>query len=483
MTTHINSKASAEKILFCDECGKKMDSVRRIYKGARFCLSCYRREFKRAKCFKCGEVARVYVRDPEAFCKTCERKKGYPCYRCGKQDYEIGLQTEYGPVCKSCAVYFREPKVCAWCNTPSQRISKYLKYGIKERICQTCASRELKGTCQRCHRSRFLIETSDGDKICKTCADKGNVICPQCGDVYPAGFGNTRCPDCYFKDLLFRKVEINVKGFSSDEIPKLFREYGGWLLKTYGSNKASVVVNRHYKFFQNLDVIWQEVPPYDTLLAHYNPEGLRHYRTPMRFLTETGYIQVDTDVKERASLLLQIGRMMGSFSASKKINSVLNQYHARLILLAQKDDLSLRSVKSYLKAAIGLLERVGSWPVEQSHVDAYLSKVPGQRASLAKFVGYLREDCGMEGLAIPPVSKLLKNRSRSGTPEAEKKLLALISGKKSKVSYEDRNVLVAALHYYHGLLPSQVRKYSDLVLKEKNGGFCVCIGGGEYWLP
>ena len=104
----MNQATATNRSATCDDCGARNGRIARVYKGIRYCPTCYKRMFKRRMCTGCGNFARLPIRIPEAVCRTCERRK--PCVRCGRISDSIGKLTPYGPACKPCAPYFREPR-------------------------------------------------------------------------------------------------------------------------------------------------------------------------------------------------------------------------------------------------------------------------------------------------------------------------------------------------------------------------------------
>ena len=83
----------------CFGCGRQIERAHKVYKQEHYCGTCYAREFKPKPCPQCGELARLPARHPDAICSNCQKRQ--PCVRCGKVDYQIGLLSEYGPVCNA----------------------------------------------------------------------------------------------------------------------------------------------------------------------------------------------------------------------------------------------------------------------------------------------------------------------------------------------------------------------------------------------
>ena len=370
----------------CDECGRHNITVARKHKSLRFCAACYKRTFNHKPCPKCQKTKRLYDFDSDAICINCERAK--PCIRCGSKEYKIGKKTEYGPVCKNCSSYFREPKPCASCGILSQRLSTYKKFNVSQPICPKCANK-YRGCCDRCKRHRDLIETRNGEKICKTCDQHGYIICPNCQSLYPSGYGK-RCKQCYYESLFSKRFDLNISCIQSNAIKSIFSEFSEWLLRNYKIRKAATVINKHLIFFQSVDSEWGHLPSQKDLLNHFGAEGLRHHRTVMKYLAEECRYILSERQKRDHSDLLKIKKFTDNFKGSKECSLILASYRNTLLSSISEEKIKVHTARLYLNAAKGLLER--GWPTSNSFLYQYLQCSPGQKASVTKFVIYLRRN-------------------------------------------------------------------------------------------
>ena len=267
---------SAEVV--CDECGKGSRKITRVHHGHKYCPTCYAREFKRRLCPKCGNYARLPRRDMAAVCRRCA--VGRPCTRCGKTDFRVGRVTHSGPVCNSCAKYFREAETCELCGELSKRLTRVSRFNHNLRLCPKCAHAD-HGNCQTCHHHRLLTVTDDGRRLCNVCLDGGMIPCQECGQSMPAGRG-TQCEPCYWRSLLKNRIAMNRAASSVPVMADHFEQFGTWLGTTVGDNKAAITVNRYLSFFLEIEKVWQAIPDYARLIAHFSAEGLRRVRLPMR---------------------------------------------------------------------------------------------------------------------------------------------------------------------------------------------------------
>ena len=327
-----------------------------------------------------------------------------------------------------------------------------------------------------CGKNRFLIE---GKSICKKCNNEGLILCRGCGKSYPAGLGD-RCSSCYFLDLLDRKLNLSLGGLESENLQLVFRQYSEWLLRQYGSQKAAVVINKHFNFFREIDQRWHVVPPYETLLDFYGADGLRRHRMPMRFLDETKLIRVNQDKKNYNSEARKIDRIVDGFNGDLQAKLVLNHYRMLLLEAVENKEVRIRTVRLYLRASASLLEFARIFPLVQKDVNAYLNKKPGQAASLTRFVSYMNAEWGTE-LEMPHDKH---RHHRVGKSLAEKKLVRLLKDSGDNASYEDKDILSAALEYYHGM-PPKVASTEEIALRKEDlhDGEIATIQGFDYWLP
>ena len=236
----------------CDECGARDVKIARVYKGLRYCQTCYKRMFKRRLCPGCGNFARLPIRFSHAVCQSCERRK--PCVRCGRVGRKIGKLTAYGPACNSCAPYYREPEPCEACGKLSTRLSRKASLGHDLRVCQRCVRSDHK-TCEACRHHRPLVESADGRKLCAVCLEKGEIPCPKCGQPMPAGCGQ-QCWTCYWTALAEARVQMDCAAFSSSALAEHFQAFGTWLIQMVGGHKAALTIHKYLTFFLEIEHQW-----------------------------------------------------------------------------------------------------------------------------------------------------------------------------------------------------------------------------------
>lgn len=460
----------------CDECGREGVKIWRRYKGKTYCVNCYKREFKRGLCPQCGMLSRLYKRNPNAVCGRCEYV-GKPCVRCGRTEYSVGKITEYGPVCNACSPYFRAYRICDGCGKSSQRLNRVARLGGDRLLCPAC-SRADHATCHACGRYRLLESSADGRMLCSKCLELGDVPCPNCGKMMPAGAGKV-CKGCYCSRLLQKRAELNCAAYVTAEMRQMFADFSGWLGETVGHEKAAITLSRYVAFFLEIERQWREVPrEYAVLLKHFGPLMLRRSELPMRFILSKELMTVDETAKQEEAERRRIDAIIEGQNKSR----VITAFHVYLNKRLEAGKTSLRSVRLALTPAARLMQLVHESDREkptQKDLTTYLQKSPGQRAAISAFVGFLAKKYGLN-LSLP---------AKDGRAAKKKKLLLeaelgqLLKSGGSGVLFQ-RKLIGTALAYFHGLPKKAVNSVPLAELKRFDGGGVeVAIKEAVYWLP
>lgn len=463
----------------CDECGKRVAKICRVYKGHRYCATCYARVFKRRMCPGCGNFARLLKSEPSAVCIKCQTSK--PCARCGKTDYAVGKITPYGPVCNSCSPHFREPEPCELCGSKSTRLTRVSRFGHEHRVCPKCARADY-DTCQACRCHRQLHVSADGRKLCKTCLEKGDVPCQKCGEPMPAGYGK-QCQACYWKGLLEKRIRMDCAAFSMPQMDAHFEAFGQWLGKEVGEHKAAITLHRYLLFFLDIEKQWRAIPDYGELLAYFGALRLRRVLLPMRWMQEIGLVLPDAVAREEDSERRRIFTTLDKVGTGTRERTILDGYHKALMEDLKEDKMILRSIRLTLTPAATLLLRareIGCMPPDQKALDSYLEKTPGQRAAVSGFVRYLREKYGVE-IALPKIDSGKAERNRRKKLEAEMLVLMRECGSGEEFS---RRWLSVALAYFHGLPRKTGKNIPDeQITAHGDGSLTIVWNSQKYWLP
>lgn len=462
----------------CDECGKTVPKIWRVYKGHKYCGTCYAREFKRAMCPRCGNYAKLPRRHPEAVCSDCEKDK--PCARCGRPPkYPIGKITKYGPVCNACSPYFRKVESCEACGTASQRLSRISRLGHDLRVCPKCAS-AAKAICTACRKHRVLLEAPDGRMLCKQCLELGQIPCPQCQALMPAGMG-AQCDQCQWDKSFRKKLNIDLAAFSTPGMAAAFADFGDWLNKEVGSRKAAITIHRYLPFFLEIEKQWKDIPDYPALLKHFSAEGLRRVRLPMRWLKEARGIIPAPQLREDDSDLRRIEAMLASVPKGSPAGSALRAYLATLQARLEVGETSIRTIRLALRPAASLLierDTSGAELPDQVALVRYLHRSAGQRAAITGFVNFLNREYDLN--LITPKAK--KGASSEQRKKLEAELLNMI--REGEVcSGMDRRWLSVGLAYFHGLPRRVGMDISEDKVHVQDAGVVVEWHFKRFWLP
>ncbi len=461
----------------CDGCGRKVNRIHRIWRGEKFCATCYKRWFVRRDCPRCGRAAWLPRSEPDAVCFRCERDR--PCIRCGKEHYRTRKITPYGPVCGNCYTYFVEPEPCALCGRHTRRLVGVEVEGGKVRVCMKCAYGNNMGNCQACRRHRKLYRAPDGRNLCRKCLDEGEVPCPECGRPLPAGRGS-RCEECYWNGLLERRIAFNAAALESEAVRIGLEEFGQWLAARRGYRFAAHRISHYVPFFLEADKTWGGFPGYPALVRRFGAEGLRKIRNVVKWLDESGRIDVDEAARREDSERRRIESILSSFPSGTLARQVLEQYHAHLMERVKEGKTSLRSVRLALRPAADLLNKGKEAGDErlptQDDVDAYLLERPGQKAALTGFLSFLNVTNGLNLIARLDECAVEARRRTA----LERRMKALSRVHERDEEWRDEWVIVC-LEYFHGFKMSRKRQVAQMV--KKDGGILVEINGQKAWIP
>lgn len=466
---------SSRQEIRCDECGREVLKLTRRHQGHGYCSTCYARVFKRRLCPTCGELVRLPRDDPKAVCRRCEIDK--PCARCGSDEYKIGKITSYGPVCNACSPHFREPEPCEDCGKPSRRLTRVKRLGHDRRLCTACATAD-HGTCSACRRYRLLLITPEGE-LCHTCHEQGDITCPSCYGAMPAGRGDV-CESCYWSRTCRKRLVINQATFTEPEMSRVYGEFGEWLIHAVGPKKAALKVNHYLSFFLDIEKTWQKVPSCSQLLNHFEAEGLRRVRLPMRWLHEAKGIKPNAHAKRLHSDKRRIRECLASLSPSSHADKALHSYWGQLESRIKSGKTSYTSARLALRAAAALLRHtdpVGQRLPAQCDVESYLDAVPGQAATLTGFTNFLNRQLGTTLKPVVNAAKVSKQRK-----EKLARSLMKMAKQPEKNEAWQWEWLVLGLEYFHE------RKISKKAIRQqeietKDDGIWVMLEGMNYWLP
>ncbi|MGK5013286.1 hypothetical protein [Janthinobacterium sp. MDB2-8] len=297
----------------------------------------------------------------------------------------------------------------------------------------------------------------------------------------PAGRGK-RCADCYWTGTFFSRANLDEAGLSTLQVTVLFKEFGLWLINEVPKQIAAQSIHRYFLFFYDIDKKWGAIPSYENLLDHFNAEGLRRVRLPMRWLNETLRVVVDASLREHASEHRRIKAIVSLLLPESMPAKILLAYRDDLLGRMADSKITLRSVRLSLQPAAALLaecEADGMSVPGQLSLNRYLARVPGQQAEITGFVGFINSKYGAGVNIEHKKSQARANRKK----KLEIDLISLISAASTDPLFL-RQWLSVALAYFHGLPRRVGKRLEDSKISvQADGNFYVAVDEKNYWVP
>lgn len=387
--------------------------------------------------------------------------------------------TDYGPVCGACRPHFVVPRPCAECAKPSKRLTRVSRLGLDVQVCPQCARRDF-STCSECRRHRLLSKSDDGRLLCKACLTLGTIACLSCESLMPAGRGK-ECEICYWRGVHLKRVKLDQAAFVSQRFAALFAEFGTWLERHAGPQRAALAVHRYLSFFTDIEKRWGDIPAYPLLLEHFGAEGLRRVRLPMKWLRECRQVTVDAAAREQDSESRRIRALVAAVPVGTVCAKTLLAYKMELEAKSAVGKSSIRSVRLALRPAVSLFQYsdlTGHTLPDQAALDRYLRDSPGQFAALGGFIRFLNRRHNLHLHAFVDKKRVIEGR--------RKKLEALLwtLTREADESREFlRNWISTSLMYFHNLPLSVARDIDTSMVRAESGGYFILFAKREYWIP
>jgi hypothetical protein len=298
----------------------------------------------------------------------------------------------------------------------------------------------------------------------------------------PAGRGK-QCEACYWQGLLEKRLEMNCVALGASVMSEHFREFGQWLGKKVGNQKAAITLNRYLAFFMQIDQQWKSIPDFETLLKHFGTLKLRRVLLPMLWMQEANLVVPNKLAKEEDSDQRRILATLDKLGRGTPECKFLEGYYKQLQADLADKKTTIRSIRLAMSPAASLLlmgREIKLTPPNQAVLKAYLGKTPGQRAAISGFVCYLRKDQKVK-IELPAVDKTHSLKIKKRKLEAE--VLALMQSPSSSPKFQQRWLSVG-LAYFHGLPKSVGRNiHSEQVVMHEDGSFTIPWNEREYWVP
>lgn len=468
----------------CSACGELLTSWDYRYLGKHYCRKCYDMDFKLQRCTVCGRKRKILADLEIPVCKTCQ-VKDKPCIRCGKTEYAHGLITANGPVCNSCAKYFRKPETCQSCGSVSYTVSnRTLSDGTIKLVCQPCYNRTLP-VCYKCGKQRKAFSrNADDHPICGICATEGERECARCGKAFPAGQGRI-CRDCTYENTFQRKVRFGSRVLSP-YMSDVYVRFGEWLKQRRGVLFAAVHLNRYLPYFSKLDDMaerLERIPVYAEAAAELTVAATRANLLVTLFLDQEKIIPIDRKVQEEYANIDMITRYCERFEEGTWAQKAIDGYLQTLESKGTKT--SIRSVRLAIGTAANLLsysECLDEPKVNRNALRGYLWKYPGQRSSITGFVNYLNRQYHLN-LEMPDWKYPELSSPQKGRMQLKQLLIDLLRSPVQSGEYQNR-LIRTAIAYLHGVdIPDNVCLGVEDIRHTKVGDRLMRLAGREFYLP
>lgn len=293
----------------------------------------------------------------------------------------------------------------------------------------------------------------------------------------PAGFGK-RCSGCYWRERGDRSACQLVELLRTQRVREAFLAFAAWLLKDEkGIERRTRRLPEHAQFFVALDQLGDEPWTGEFLLKNFTTALLRQYELPVKWLeTHVGIALADEDKRDAADLR-RVREAVNRLPEGTLARQVADAFASELINRHTAGELLAKSARMALSPAISLLEEEdpeGNRLPRQAALESYLRQVPGQRAAVATFLGFLRANHSLH-LRLPP-----KPSSSAARKALGKQIAAMVQDQRPV----DKRWIVLALRYFHHLSAAEAKAiHAEAATVETADGVELRLDGSVYWVP
>ena len=307
------------------------------------------------------------------------------------------------------------------------------------------------------------------------------MSCGGCSEFMPAGRGK-RCEQCESKERFARNASQLAELISGARARLAFGQYTEWLS---GEAALKATVRRlpeHVQFFEALDKAGDEPWTGEFLLRHFGTAQLRRFELPVRWLEQQRGVVLCAEDKKTEAESRRAAAAVDGVPQGTLARTLIDEFSSALSSRVSNGDLSPRSMRMALRPAIALLaneDPTGARVPGQKALDRYLERVPGQRAAISTFIGFLKANHGAE-LKLPA-----KPRPGGATvrKQLEKQIVALVTRPDEATRLTER-WLPLGLRYFHHLSAAQAKSICQAAeVRYDQDGVHVVFEGQTYWLP
>lgn len=469
----------------CFECNTVITSMGHLYKGNFYCLKCYiqkvgKEPSKGSDLNKNRKLSTATYRRYQA--------KNLPCIRCGKTKNKNRKITEQGPVCNSCARYFREPKKCKSCGTKKLDVAnRNLNNGSTSLLCQSCFQRSEQVACSLCTRRRQEFFYNFSKKhICKNCLTLPPRYCKYCTIEIPAGSGHI-CRDCSYRRTLKRRM-CYLRPLLNNEFQRIFNEFSEWLVTRKDVHYTAIKIGYYFEFIyalNNLSSSLNRFPSYLDIVNNLAVAKTRQYLLVTVFLSEIKAIKIDSKIKDEFSNLDMIDRYLNYFEPNSNFGRMINSYYDKLELKLKDGKTSIRSVRLSLTPAVNFLKNCmhyGFSQPSQKVLEGFLWSSPGQRAAITGFITFLIKNYHSK-ISLASIPKKIIFRRPYLSKKMLKQRFILILRESKEHNIPDGKLLRVAISYLHGIeIPKFVKIDRSNIVKNKAGIYYLRLTYEKFYI-
>jgi len=506
----------------CTECGRAMSKATRVYKGGRYCATCYKRWFIQKACVVCGKSMRAYRHDEKPVCFSCERIDRR-CLRCNRLVPIAGKIVEGRPVCPSCVPHFKKPLPCPECGRHSSYLARDKAAGFDEPVCERCRRKNFK-TCSICRKHRKVhCLTGDGKPLCKNCAETEGQshVCSECGGE-AQGLLHHLCESCQILKRVEKRYRLHRERLESTSGKGLLEEFHKWFVGRTLSPSSCRNFDRYIFFFEGIDrkiLLKGQLLIQEVLVQEFTAEELRKATTPLNFLFETRDIVVDSELVERETEKRRIADLLVEME-----NAGFGRLGSEFFDWLQKRESPLagKTVRVYLRSVLTFLQMAkikNVHELSQDIVIKVLTRKSGLRASVTPFFNFLKEFYGLhlksikikkstnfqlEKKLIKSLQRVFERLTRGDIDIRERKALTafalaklyglplshVLRIKRDDISHDEMKVLVGSEHV---LLENRATAMIERLLSEadvthgflfegRRAGSSLSVTSVTYWV-
>lgn len=444
----------------CDEC-ERPKKIKRNHAGKSYCDACYKRGFTHMPCAGCGKTCVAKRGTVVPYCQACETAHRL-CKGCGRHVPRAGMYHEGEVVCPSCVPKFKAKAPCPNCGELSSRLSRV--GGEGEAICDRCRNQNDHATCGTCGRYRKQAGEKAGKPICVECVEGTTHICPDCQDDVPGG-GTSRCRDCAARARGRVRVDIGLATLTQSWVRELFRGHCETDLLTTPRGSVASRVDTAAEFFSVIDQTMVE--PADVtserLLDTFGPEGLRRASKASSFITDALAVAWPTGQSDAFAERGRIAAMLTGIEG-RSWSADIAAYAAELQSPGRQRPLRPHTIRVYLRAAIGMMERCGKGTVTELDADDVQRFVRHSRGHASSLLAFCNWATLHHGIDIS-----VDHRKRQVASAVEKRMLMTTNAVVDRLRRSERRgetmaLLAASIGRLYGISLDKVLelRWSDV---------------------